>query len=392
MLSWFLPWLYSYLLPVAGSEPYLAYSPISNGFVVSEQGNKIYSIDKDNNPIESYTVEQRDSLLPHQYFNQLMARDRLPDTIAGIAVSIPTLKHAQWVFQSTPRDLNKVLPKVYMMMESMPARIDLEDPKEVFRLNGKVEFVNMESNTVNPDRSARFTKAFEKAGFQYPEKWMSANVTTRKQYDEGYLMIDAAGDLYHMKQQAGRPYIVKIQRPNPDFKAEKAFIFENMDRSNLGYVVDADGNSYLLKHDGYRLVQLPVEKIDPTKNRITIVGTLFNIMVRFNNQQGTRWYALDNAGTHDMLGNFNYTYSDNWAAELGEYIFPYELSYTAHTDCLVHPRIGFISWKAIYLNIALALLLAYLGRHRRRRCMIAGPVITLIFGLYSFIPFAIIKE
>lgn len=28
-------------------------------------------------------------------FNQLMARDRLPDTIAGIAVSIPTLKHAQ---------------------------------------------------------------------------------------------------------------------------------------------------------------------------------------------------------------------------------------------------------------------------------------------------------
>ncbi len=67
VLNWFLPWLCSYLLPVAGSEPYLAYSPISNGFVVSEQDNKIYSIDKDNNPIESYTVEQRDSLLPHQY-------------------------------------------------------------------------------------------------------------------------------------------------------------------------------------------------------------------------------------------------------------------------------------------------------------------------------------
>lgn len=392
MLSWFLPWLYTYLIPVPGYEPYLSYSPVSDCFIVSEHGNVIYALDENNQPGESYTVEQRDSLLPHQYFNQLMARDKLPDTVAGRAISIPILKHAQWVFQSVPRDINKVFPKVYMIMESMPARIDLEDPKEVFRINNGVEFVDIESNTINADRSARFTKAFNKAGFKYPEKWMQANVTTRKQYDEGYLMIDADGDLYHMKQQAGRPYIVKVKRPSPDFRADKAFVLENMDRTNLGLVIDTEGNSYMLKHDGYKLVKLPIDKVDPTKDRITVVGTLFNITARFNNSEGSRWFALANNATHDLLGSFTYNYPDNLAAQIGEYIFPYELSYTAHTDSVVHPRIGYISWKAIYLNIVLALILAYIGRRRRRGCVIAQCCITIVFGLYSFIPFALIKE
>jgi hypothetical protein len=394
VLSWFLPWLYAFLLPEAGSEPYLAYSPVSDCFIVSEKNTNIYSIDKDGQPIDTYTVEQRDSLLPHQYFNQLIARDKLPDSIAGIEVTVPALRHAQWVFMSNPRDINRVAPNVYMIMESMPARFELEDPTEVFRLSNKVEFINMETNSINSDRSARFTKAFTNAGFKYPEQWMHANITSRKQFDEGYLMIDAAGDLYHMKQQAGRPFIVKVSHPdaNPDFKADKAFILENMDHGDLGYVIDTDGNSYLLKCDSYKLVKLPIAPIDPTKDRITVIATLFNITLRISDTTGSHWYAITNDATNSLLGSYFYAYPSSTIETIGEYLFPFSLRYTTTNDCLVYPRIGDISWKAIYLNILLAIAMIIIGRRRNRRCTLFAAGFTIVFGLFSFIPYVLLRK
>ena len=210
VLSWFLPWLYSLLFPVGTSDPFIAYSPINDRMIVSERtGEKesvIYQLDADGKREEgvAYTKEQRDSLLPQLYFTQLMAREQMPDSINGIEVSIPVLKHNQWVFSSLPRDINKRMADVYLIMESMPARIDLEDPKEVFRFrDGQVEFIEMETNEVNPGRSRRFTEIFNDRGFVLPMKSYSANITSRKPYDEGYLMVDANGSLFHMKMKSG---------------------------------------------------------------------------------------------------------------------------------------------------------------------------------------------
>lgn len=89
------------------------------------------------------------------------------------------------------------------MMESLPERVDLEDPKEAFRISADgIEFIDIATNKVNANRSARFTKAMKARGFQFPGKEFSANVTSRKQYDEGYMMIDSEGKAFHVKQQA----------------------------------------------------------------------------------------------------------------------------------------------------------------------------------------------
>ncbi|MDE5904648.1 DUF4857 domain-containing protein, partial [Duncaniella sp.] len=136
VLSWFLPWLYSLLFPVGASDPFIAYSPISDRMIVSERtGEKesvIYPLDADGVREEGvvYTKEQRDSLLPQLYFTQLVAREQMPDSINGVEITIPLLKHNSWVFTSSPRDINKRFADVYLIMESMPARIDLEDPTE----------------------------------------------------------------------------------------------------------------------------------------------------------------------------------------------------------------------------------------------------------------------
>ena len=67
VLSWFLPWLYSIVFPVGGSDPFIAYSPVSNQLIVStlDEHGTIASADNDGKLTgETFTREQRDSLLP----------------------------------------------------------------------------------------------------------------------------------------------------------------------------------------------------------------------------------------------------------------------------------------------------------------------------------------
>lgn len=387
ILSWFLPWLYSLVFPAGVSDPFVAYSPVTDSFIISEPGGgDIYAVDAAGRRMApDYTKEERDSLLPHIYYTQLVAQERLPDTIDGKSVSIPGFKHSQWVFSSSPRDLNKVPAKVYMMMESMPARIDLEDPDEVFRLDGQVEFIDIRTNTVNPARSRRFTDIFRQRGFEYPVKTLHANVTTRKPYDEGYLMADNKGDIFHVKMQAGRPYMVRVNKPDSVI-AEHLFILENVDTRPLGLVTDTAHNLYVLEHEGYRLVPLPVGKVNPETDRISIVKNLFNWVVKIGTPDSSRWVALD-TDTYARLASYTVVYPETVAGVIAGYLFPFELSFTAVTDCLAYPRIEFFLWHFIWLNILLALMIIAVYRRRSRRKVIVAAAVTLVFGIFAFIPY-----
>ncbi|MDE5649932.1 MAG: DUF4857 domain-containing protein [Duncaniella sp.] len=287
-------------------------------------------------------------------------------------------------------DVNKKGAEVYLMMESMPARVDLEDPKEAFRLNGKVEFIDIATNTVNPKRSSRFTEVFKSRGFSYPAKRLNANVTTRKQYDEGYLIIDSEGSLYHVKMQAGRPYMVKVQQPE-GMVAEHVFILENPDTRPLGLVTDSDNNLYVLEHEGYKLKQLPVGKVNPELNKLTVVKNLFNWVVKISSTTGSRWVAID-SNDYSQLGTFETSYQDSNEETIAGYIFPFELSFTSTMSSLAYPRIDFLSWHFILLNFALAVVIVAIKRRRSRKEMGIAGITTLIFGIFAFIPLILIKD
>lgn len=381
-LSWFLPWLYSLAFPSAASEPFLAYSPIADAFVVSDMGDDGLSIRIDGQDHE-FTKEERDSLLPQIYFTQLAAREKLPDTIAGREVSLPIFKHTQWVFTSLPMDINKAHPKWHLMMESMPKRYDLEDPTEAFSLeDGTVEFVEMAGNSVNQKRSQRFTKAFSEKGFAYPASHMSANITARKPYDDGYLMVDAEGALFHVKMRAGTPYVAKVDMP---VKAKFAFIQENVDKRVLGLVFDTDNNLYALERDGYKLKPMNII-MNPEKNRMSVIANIFNIVVRSRDNAGVEWWAVD-ADTYEPLGHYRYDYPVSTAEKVSEWIFPFRLSFTDVDDSWAYPRFTDFSLKAFVLGAVLAAVAFIMGMRRRlgtSACAVTS-VCTLIFGIYFFI-------
>lgn len=390
-LSWFLPWLYDFLLPVNDSQPFVAYSPVAEKMIFTmreDPGSDMTITDLEGN---IYDKDQRDSLLPHQFFPQLMSKGSMPDSIAGREVSMPALRRSQVVFLSNPADINRTRPAVYPMMESIPPRLEFKNPAEVFRMNGCMEFVDIATNAINTSRSQRFTEALAKAGFRYPMTDCNANVTTRKSYDEGYLMVDAEGDVYHVKQQAGRPYVAKVPKPHPDFKAAKVFIMENFDRSRLGLVIDTNGEMYLLSHEGYALNHLPIGSVDPAQERITLMGNMFNWAFRINSDTETRWRFID-TDSLNLLDSYDYRRPQSTVTEASNYIFPYRLDFTSATDSYVAPRIAGLSWLALPLNTALALLLAAIMRHRSSKRRLLSAAAVLATGIFSFIPLAIFKD
>lgn len=389
-LAWFLPFIYSVASPSPSSEPFLSFSPIADKWIITQKDStdKVVYLDEEGN---KYSQNQRDELLPQLYYRDLMARGVMPDTIQGIAVDVPALRHAEMMLNSNPRDINKVLPDIYLIMESMPERVDLEDPKEAFRADGKIEFLNLKDNSINNRRSRLFTETFAARGFEYPVKWANAQITARKNYDEGYLMIDNAGQLFHLKQQAGRPYLAKIN--TGDIKARYAFILENMNRTELGIVVSEDNDLYLLRNNGaYSLEHFPVGKVDPAKDRLMIWGNLFNRLVRVSSpEDGVRWYALDSR-TNDLIGEKTYPAEKTLSARISEYIFPFALTFTSNSDSYGKPRIINVSYYSLGLNFLLACVLFVMFRKKNVRCAAGATFVTLFLGIYSFITFYLLKK
>ena len=177
----------------------------------------------------------------------------------------------------------------------------------------------------------------------------------------------------------------------PDgMKAKKVFIMENVDHRNLGFIVDMDNRLFVVEAGSYRLSQIPVGSYNPQTDRITVMGNVFNWTIRISNESGSRWYAIDN-DDYALLGTYSYEYEQSLLSKIEAYIFPFELTFTSTTDCWAYPRVLNLSWMALILNVVLAIAMAVVYRRCRRKA-ITATVVTVVFGLFSFIPFMLFKD
>lgn len=365
--------------------------PVIEAITVNDDGSKTVR--------ELGNKHERDVLVPQIYYKELLAHDELPDTINGIEVNAHLLRTHEMMLNSSPRDIVKRNPGVWMMMESMPERVDLSDPTEVFRFtpDGRMEFVDMATNSVVEGRSRRFTETLRNRGFAFPATDLSANVTSRKPYDEGYLMIDAEGKVFHVKQQAGRPYVAAVQMPEGK-KASKVFILEEANRDILGLVIDTENNPYFLEREGYTLMPIPIGKVDPRKENLLMLANLFNFTFRVSGNGSSTWYAVERTPNgYELLSALPNEAPRTLSAIVADYVFPFTISFISNMDSVAYPRIAFRSWHCLYLNVILALILIVPPRSRntnapRRRPCWAGAVITLFCGLFSFIPSLLFRK
>jgi len=303
LLYWQLPWCYMFFTAKSSSVPFTLYSGVLGDFVQMgvEEGKEIVRWDLSGNV---YTQEQVDSLLPFFYVRQLMADERFPDTIKGVPVTPRYVQMTNFTFRSSPKEINAPIVPLYPLLESKSKRLDLEMPDDVFRMtDSSIEFVRMASNTIDEEKSRCYTEALKKKGFVFPVYRIAGNSTTRKKYDEGYLLLDNERKLFHLKQVVGRPYVRAVSLPE-SVKPEYLFITEFRSRQTLGLLTDTNHRLYVLD-TRYGVTRTGVPAYDPEKEAMTILGNMMDWTVSVKGEDYVAYYALE-ADTYSLLKSVDF--------------------------------------------------------------------------------------
>ena len=370
LLAW-LPWCYAFVFASPSWSPFTLYSCVTHGFasVDFDRENNVAGRDLQGN---TYTQQQFDSILPTFYYRQLAAEGRFPSEIEGVAVESRDVERTNFMFRTSPGEINRRRPTVYQLLESMPDRIDLEPATDVFRITGEgIEFVDMETNTIDQKKSAAFTKVLRDKGFSFPARVVSGNPSTRKRYDNGYLLVDDALRVYHMKQVRGRPFVRRTDVAD-SLQIGQIFVTEFADRKSLGFLVDSEKRFYTLGAEDYKLHEIPVGKFGPTRENMMIIGDMFYWTVTIQGAESKRYVAV-NARDYSLADEYRPEEKPQAWAEYAKYLFPFELSFTSPLDGYVKPRIAEVSFQALWLGLALGAFYALIRRRWRYRFERTAP-------------------
>ena len=223
-----------------------------------------------------------------------------------MAVTPRLLQSENFMFRSTPAEINKPRTGLYPLLESMSGRVDLEMPDDVFRITSSgIEFVVMATNRIDRGKSDRFTEAMTRKGFRFPALAVAGNPSTRKEYDEGYLLLDASWQLFHLKQVKGRPYVRAIDLPE-GVQPEHLFVTEFPSRRTLGFLTDTENGFHVLSKPSYEIVRVGIPGWNPESESLTVIGNMFDWTVRVTGAGADRYYAVDARREYRLIDSMVY--------------------------------------------------------------------------------------
>ena len=359
---WLIPWFYHFMTAQPIRNPFTLYSCIIDDFACLDYSENKGVQYKDRNG-HLYSDRQFDSILPFFYYHQLASDGRLPDSLNGIKLTPQKIGLTNFIFRQSASDINKTVPRLYPLLEAMSGRVDLQMPGDVFRLNNRIEFIDMATNTILEKKSEIFTQAMKKKDFRFPVRCIGGNPTVKKEYDEGYFLTDSDHRLFHLKQLRGRPYFRPIPLPK-GIEITHIFVKEYPNRKFYALLTDQENNLWALSNPDYQLYPLPIGKYDPRQDDIQIIGDLFNWTVSIDKKDGEHIFALD-ATDYSLIDSLTYPQQSSMASKIGHYFFPAELSFTSYDDQYDYPRLGNYSVKALWVPTLLILL--FLGKYYKKK-------------------------
>lgn len=387
LLAWLFPWLYGLCTAKPYSTPFTLYSCVLDDFAsleVTDKGELDYFDTKGNH----YTDAQFDSIQPMFYYRQLVSEGRMPDTLRGRAVDLDEVRLNNFNARLTPGDINRTMPNVYMILESKPERVDLDDAVELFRpTDDGLVFIDMRTNETNQSKSEAFTNAMKQQGFEFPIALLNGNPTAQKEYDEGYVMADHAGTLFHVKQVQGKPFVRRIDTPQ-GVRFSNILITEFPNRKTLAYLSDESDRLYILRSD-YVVTETDV-RYNPHAEGLMVVGDLFFYTIRISSEDAERYYALD-ADSFELVDTLTRTYTDLEETDMASFFFPFRLSFTSYNDGWVYPRFADFSARALILGCLLAICYA-VWRRKKLKSRIVELVLIVAGGVFALIPILLIRR
>lgn len=386
LLAWALPWCYNFIFSSPWESPLTLYSCVNHDFVT-------FSFDGDDDVAgydthgNTYDEKQFDSIMPTVFCRRLAESGRLPAQIDGKEFVMHDVERSSFVFRISPSDLHRPETGLYLLLESAPGRNGFSIPDDVFRITDRgIEFVRMNDNRIDIGKSVAFTDELSDKGFVFPASAVAGNSSTRKPYDNGYLLIDATGAPFVMKQIHGKPFVRRIAAP-ASVKFTEAFVTEYPDRRLLGFLCDDRGDVYAIEKDDRSLHRLPIDSFDDSEERMIIVGDMFCWTVIVERKGYEKLTAIDSDDYSTKAVHEIVFPEKRWESNRG-WLFPFRLAFTASSDRYIKPRIRDFSARALCLNLILAA--AYLFCRRRtepdKPKLAIRTVGVLLLGIYLLIP------
>lgn len=332
-----------------------------------------------------YNTAEFDSIMPLLNYRQLMSDGKLPDSIDGHEITPQLLRAKSVVYRFSPANVYSPAPKLHFLFESMPKRVGLSLPPDVFTLDDNIQFIDAESNKVDIAKSETFSKEFEKRGFTFPAQWASGNPNPRKPYDEGYFCLDAKGQLFHLKMVNNRPF---IRNTGIGDSIDIAFfeMQEVADKRLYGFLYDKQGGMYIIENvDGkYHPLRLDIDPLDTTKDKVTIMGNLLYWTVTVTRKNGMDCYALYSESLERIEDYHADSEPGKWDKVSG-WIFPYYLSFTDDNTGYIQPYFRYTATMAFGVNFLLGLLaFLFVPNNRNRRIFnLTYIILTGIAGMIA---------
>ena len=337
VLAWLLPALYELVFPRTDKTPFVVYSCLDSTFIRFETANKqVRYIDFRG---QEFSKSQADSLLPLFAFRQLVAEGRLPDSLFGVALTPKLIQQNSFHFKTSPKQLNKPAVGLYTLLESASGRVDLTLPPDVFRLTKDgLEFIDCETNQINKAKSLSFSRELTKNGFVFPVQLIWGNSTTRKDYDNGFLLTDANDRLFQLKMVKGTPFVREISTENAQ-GWKQVFTVEPANRALIGLAVSNDNQLFVVTKEG-KTVAVGIDAYDPQEMQITIVGDLFHWTITEYTASDSRYYAVD-ARTFEQVARTIVPDPERpLAQKIERILLPVRLRFTSWRTQLVTPNIN----------------------------------------------------
>ncbi len=381
-LSFTLPLLWEVSTDKAIRYPFTYYSSIKNSFCYK-------TIDEKSTELKDmlgnvYTEKEFDSILPMFYYRQLATDGRLPDSLHNVEISIQKIRQHSFYFNYRPRDKFSPHIDLFPLFESMSGKVNIEMPGDVFRMTKeRIEFIDPETNQVKIDKSNSFSKLFSQFGYKGPARIVAGNPSTRKAYDEGYLIVDQNNGLFHLKMVNAKPFIKKIDVPS-GIDICHISTTEFADKRFYGFLYDKLGEVYFISTDNYKLIKVPTPEFSYQTDRLLIMGNMFYWTIVNTSERGQDIYAVD-ASTMELVDSTRYEKDHYLSEKISTYIFPFVLEFKSTNSRFVKPNFTGISLNFIWLNILLIII--YVVVHRREKYLFSLPLLIgiLLTGIYGFL-------
>ena len=346
LLVWLLPAFYELLTPRTDKMPFVVYSCLDSTFIRFEtnENKQVQYIDFKG---REFTKSEADSLLPLFAFRQLVAEGRLPDSLYGVALTPKMIQQNSFHFKTSLKQLNKPAVGLYTMIESASGQVDLQLPQDVFRLTDEgLEFIDCETNTVNRAKSLSFSRELTKQGFKFPVHLIWGNGTTRKEYDNGFLLTDAEEHLFQLKMVKGMPWVRKIKDNGKNGCYRRIFTIEPANRQLIGLAVSSDDRLWAIRSDatmqriGDFHMPMSASAKEEMVNSITIVGDLFHWTITLYTTTDTRYYAVDARTFEQIACEIVPDPAEPLSRRLMRYLLPIRLRFTSWHSQLIYPNIN----------------------------------------------------